>query len=105
MSNDFFSVAQNAMERRNSRPYLRQNGTDSVDKFLRNINLSSNNYHEKTTSRFPTDGLESNGNSKYSSYSNSVGKYSPGLRSNTASNSAASGNYSSRYDVPAPERV
>uniref|UniRef100_A0A1I8BAJ8 Ubiquitin carboxyl-terminal hydrolase n=1 Tax=Meloidogyne hapla TaxID=6305 RepID=A0A1I8BAJ8_MELHA len=92
------------MERRSSRPYLRQNGTDSIDKFLKNINLS-NNYNEKYTSKFPTDGLEGVGSSKYPSYSTtSVGKYSPASRINTASSSAAPSNYSSRYDVPTEER-
>lgn len=91
------------MERRNYRPYLRQNGTDSVDKFLKNIN-SSNNHNERYTSKFPTDGLEGAGTSKYPSYSTYVGQYSPSLR-NTASSSAAQGNYSTRYDVPNAERV
>jgi len=98
-----FSATQNAMERRNYRPYLRQNGTDSVDKFLKNIN-SSNNHNERYTSKFPTDGLEGAGTSKYPSYSTYVGQYSPSLR-NTASSSAAQGNYSTRYDVPNAERV
>nr|CAD2169365.1 unnamed protein product [Meloidogyne enterolobii] len=90
------------MERRNYRPYLRQNGTDSVDKFLKNIN-SSTNHNERYTSKFPTDGLEGAGTSTYPSYSTYVGQYSPSLR-NTASSSAAQGNYSTRYDVPNAER-
>ncbi|CAK5030042.1 unnamed protein product [Meloidogyne enterolobii] len=85
------------MERRNYRPYLRQNGTDSVDKFLKNIN-SSTNHNERYTSKFPTDGLEGAGTSTYPSYSTYVGQYSPSLR-NTASSSAAPGNYSNRYDA------
>ncbi|CAK5084097.1 unnamed protein product [Meloidogyne enterolobii] len=90
------------MERRSYRPYLRQNGTDSVDKFLKNIN-STNHNNERYTSKFPTDGLDGAGTSKYPSYSTYVGKYSPSIR-NTASSSAAPGNYSTRYDAPTAER-
>ncbi|CAK5074979.1 unnamed protein product [Meloidogyne enterolobii] len=92
------------MERRSYRPYLRQNGTDSVDKFLKNINSTNNHNNERyTSSKFPTDGLDGAGTSKYPSYSTYVGKYSPSLR-NTVSSSAAPGNYSTRYDAPTAER-